>query len=250
MAFKSLRMKRILLLLFIGTAASAFAQSADDIVNKYIAATGGADKWSKVVSLKFTGTYQMGPGMLAPVNALFTTKPFKGSYSDFSWQSMTTKTAIRADSGWNYNPFGGKRETDPVSPDEIRSDKLGSDPQGLLFNYKQKGYTLEYLGTDDMDGTDVLKLRLTTQTGDMVYYYLDAETYYILKEVQRVKLKDKEQKSYVLYSDFKKNDFGLVLPFCHQRVDENGNEQGGPVNFSQIEVNTVIDAKQFDKPKL
>ena len=101
-----------------------------------------------------------------------------------------------------------------------------------------------------MDGTDVLKLRLTTQDGDMVYYYLDAETYYVLKEIQRVKLKDKEQKSYVTYSDFKKTEYGIVLPFCQQRVDENGNEQGGPVNFLKIEVNAAIDAKIFDKPKL
>lgn len=243
-------MKKILPLLFIFLVAKSFAQTADDIVNKYITATGGADKWSKIISLKFTGTYQLGPGMQAPLMSVYVSKPFKGSYSDFSWQGMTSKTAIRADSGWSYNPFGGKRETDPVSPEEIRSDKLGSDPQGLLFNYKQKGYTVEYLGTDDMDGTDVLKLRLTTQDGDMVYYYLDAETYYILKEVDRVKLKDKEQKSYVTYSDFKKTEYGIVLPFCQQRVDENGNEQGGPVNFSKIEVNAVIDAKIFDKPKL
>ena len=243
-------MKKIISLLLIFVVAKSFAQTADDIVNKYIAATGGTEKWSKVISLKFTGTYQMGPGMQAPLMSAYLSKPFKGSYSDFSWQGMTSKNAIRADSGWSYNPFGGKRETDPIAPEEIRSDKLGSDPQGLLFNYKQKGCAVEYLGTDDMDGTDVLKLRLTTQEGDMVYYYLDAETYYVLKEIQRVKLKDKEQKSYVTYSDFKKTEYGIVLPFCQQRVDENGNEQGGPVNFLKIEVNATIDAKIFDKPKL
>lgn len=243
-------MKKILLLLSVVIVTKCFSQTADDIVNKYIAATGGADKWSKVVSMKYTGTYQLGPGMQAPLTGVYVSKPFRGSYSDFSWQGMTSKTAIRADSGWSYNPFGGKRETDPVAPDDIRADKLGSDPQGLLFNYKQKGYTVEYLGTDDMDGTDVLKLRLNVPNGDMVYYYLDAETYYILKEVQRVKLKDKEQKSYFIYSDFRKNDYGLVLAFCTQRVDENGNEQGGPVNYSKIEVNGSIDGKMFDKPKL
>lgn len=234
-------------LLFIST--KIFSQTADDIVNKYITATGGAEKWTRVVSIKYTGTYQMGPGMLAPVSGVNMRKPFTGSYSDFTWQGMTTKTAIRADSGWSYNPFGGKRETDPLSPDDIRSDKLESDPQGLLVNYKQKGHAVEYLGTDDMDGTDVLKLRLTTQTGDMIYYYLDAETYYILKEVHRVKLKDKEQKSYISFSDFKKTDYGVVLPFSSQRMDENGNEQGGPVNLLKIEVNASIDAKLFDKPK-
>jgi hypothetical protein len=163
---------------------------------------------------------------------------------------MTNKNAIRADSGWSYNPFGGKRETDPVSPDDIRTDRLGSDPQGLLVNYKQKGYTVEYLGTDDLDGSDVLKLRLNLPNGDMVYYFLDAETYYMLKEVQRVKLKDKEIKSAFVYSDFRKTDYGVIIPFSQQRVDENGNEQGGPVNMTKIEVNTPVDTKIFDKPKI
>ncbi len=243
-------MKQFFIILLLLAGAAAQAQTADDIINKYIAATGGADKWSKVVSLKYTGTYQIGPGMQAPVTGVYISKPFTGSYSDFSWQGMTSKQAIRADSGWSYNPFGGKRETDPLSPEDIRGEKLGSDPQGLLFNYKAKGYTAEYLGTDDMDGTDVYKIRLTTGNGDMVYYYLDMETYYILKEIQRVKLKDKENKTAFVYSDFRKTDYGVVVPYCSQRVDENGNEQGGPVNFTKIEVNAPIDSKMFDLPKI
>src|SRR5436190_23944432 len=123
-------MKKFLPLFLVLLFTKSFSQTADDIINKYIAATGGTDKWSKVVALRYTGTYQMGPGMQAPVTGIAMSKPFRGSYFDFSWQGMTTKNAIRADSGWNYNPFGGKRETDPVSPDDIRGDKLGSDPQG------------------------------------------------------------------------------------------------------------------------
>ena len=60
-------MKQISLALLLLATLGAFAQTADDIVNKYVAATGGADKWSKIVSLKYTGTYQIGPGMQAPV---------------------------------------------------------------------------------------------------------------------------------------------------------------------------------------
>lgn len=225
------------------------AQTADEIVNKHVAATGGADKWSKVQSVKYTGHYVMGPGMLPPVSSLLVAQPFKGYYSDFTWQGMTNKTALRADSGWSYNPFGGKREADPLSAQDIRETKLDADPQGLLFNYAQKGYTVEYLGTDDLEGTDVFKLRLTTGQGDMVYYFIDAQTYFVLKTVKRMKLKDKEVKSYTLFSDFKKTDFGVVLPHSTQSVNEDGNEQGGPVNFTKVEVNAPVDAKLFDKPQ-
>jgi hypothetical protein len=242
-------MNKILTLLIMLMGMIARSQTADDIINKYIEATGGHDKWARVTSIKYTGTYNMGPGMEAPLTRLLTSKPTMAFYSDFSWQGMTAKSAMRADSGWRYMPFSGKRETDPMSPNEIRSYKLDADPQGLLFNYKEKGYTVEYLGADDMDGSDVYKLRLTNKDGDMVYYYIDMETYFILKTEQRIRFKDKEEKSYTVYSDFRKTDYGITLPFSSQQVDEKGGEQGGPVNYTKIEVNTPVDASIFDKSK-
>jgi hypothetical protein len=227
----------------------AQAQTADDVINKHITATGGAALWEKVFAVKYSGVYVMGPGMDAPVTEINLSKPFKGYYSDFTWQGMTNKQVMRADSGWSYNPFGGKRETDPLSANDVRSINLSCDPQGMLFNYTRKGYTVDYLGTDDMDGTEIHKLRLTTKEGDMVYYYIDAESFYILKIARRVKLRDKEEKSQTTFSDFRKTEFGIVLPFSAQQVDEKGNEQGGPINFSKIEVNGALDASIFEKPK-
>ncbi|HWB64718.1 MAG TPA: hypothetical protein VG603_14480 [Chitinophagales bacterium] len=242
-------MKQLFTLGIVLMAIALHAQTADEIINKHFEATGGHDKWAKVTSLKYTGTYTIGPGMQAPVTQVVTSKPFTGLYSDFSWQGMTAKTVMQGDSGWSYRPFQGKRETDPLSPNEIRSISLDADPQGLLFNYKEKGYTVDYLGTDDMDGSDVYKLRLQTKNGDMVYYYIDQETYYVLKTETRIRLKDKEEKSYTTYSDFKKTDYGIVLPFSEQNVDADGNEQGGPTNYTKIEVNAAVDASIFDKLK-
>lgn len=229
--------------------ATGFSQTADEVISKHIAATGGVEKWSKVTSIRYTGTYVMGPGMQAPVTNLLLSKPFKGYYSDFTWQGMTSKQAMRGDSGWSYNPFGGKRMADPLTPNDIRELNLYADPQGLLLNYKEKGFTAEYLGMDDMDGSDVHKVRLTNKAGDMIYYYIDADSYYLLKVVRKLRLKDKEEKSYTVYSDFRKTDYGIVVPFSVQGVDEDGNEQGGPTNFSKVEVNVVVDPATFNQPK-
>ncbi len=242
-------MNNIFSLVFLLSSSLLYSQTADDIIAKYFAATGGVEKWNRVTSIKTSGYYVMGPGMNAPVSEVQINKPFLGHYNDFTWQGMTNKSSMRADSGWTYNPFGGKRETDPMSAEQIKRDKLEADPQGLLLNYKSKEYTVDFLGSDDMDGTDVFKLRLTTKEGDMIYYYFDAETYYLLKVSKRLKFKDKEEKSSIVFSDFRKTDYGIILPFAAQQVDDNGAEQGGPVTIAKIEVNGTVDLTVFDKPK-
>lgn len=225
-----------------------YAQSADDIINKHFEATGGKALWAKVVNMQMSGNYLMGPGLFAPVKALQVSQPFKGYYSEFNWQGMKSMSAMKGDAGWSYNPFGGKRQADPVSPQTIRSWKLSADPQGLFFNYKEKGYTSEYLGMDDMDGSEVHKIRLTNKEGDMIYYYIDASSFYVLKISKRIKLKDKEVKEQQVYSDFRKTTFGVIMPFSVQGVDDDGNEAGGPTNFDKIEINTSVDAALFDMP--
>jgi hypothetical protein len=240
--------KLFTLLAVLGICSFAIAQNADDIINKHFEATGGKDKWAKVVAIKYEGKYIMGPGMEAPLNETLVTAPFKGYYSDFSWQGMTSKQALKDGSGWNYNPFGGKREADPMSANEVRSILLSADPQGLLFNYKEKGFSVDYLGMDDMDGSDVFKLRLTTKDGDMVYYYIDAETYYILKIAKRIKLADKEEKSQTTFSDFRPTAYGVIVPYSYQNLDEEGNEQGGPVKIENVEVNFAVKTEMFEAP--
>jgi hypothetical protein len=148
-----------------------------------------------------------------------------------------------------YQPFRGKRETDPLSPDQIREQALNADPQGLLYNYKLKGYTVDYLGIEDIEGVDVHKLRLITKDGDMVYYYMDAESGYLLKRTMRMRFKDKETKNSSVYSDFRKTDYGVIVAHSEQGVDGNGNEQGNPSIYDKVEVNPTYSIDElFKKP--
>ena len=236
-------------IVFLLIAITVKSQTVDEIINKYVEATGGKSLWLKVTSIKATGYYVMGPGMQAPVNYINLNKPFVGVYSDFSWQGMTSKTALKDSNGWFYNPFGGKREADPLSQDKLRSIKLSADPQGILFNYKEKKCTAEYLGLEDFDGVEVHKIRITNAIGDMIYYYIDANTFYILKTVEKVRLAEKEEISTTVYSDFRKTSYGIIYPYTTQSLDEQGNESGGPVQLAKVDVNSSLDIKIFELPE-
>jgi hypothetical protein len=104
------------------------------------------------------------------------------------------------------------------------------------------------LGLEDFDGVEVHKIRVTNNIGDMIYYYIDATSFYILKTEEKVRLAEKEEKNITVYSDFRKTSYGIMYPYTSQTLNEDGNEDGGPVQLSKIEVNSTVDLSQFDIP--
>ena len=72
-----------------------------------------------------------------------------------------------------------------MGEDDLRDLLLDADFDGPLVDYKEKGNTVEFLGHDVVDGDDALRLKVTQKNGDIIYYYLDPDTFLeIRKEVQ------------------------------------------------------------------
>lgn len=130
----------------------------------------------------------------------------------------------------------------------IKTSILNSDPQGHLLNYKTDGSSVEYLGLEDVEGNDVYKIRLVTKENDMIYYYIDVQTFFILREDIKVKTKDSENTTNSLFSDFRKTEFGIVLPYFVQGADSEGNGYGSGSFYEKIEVNNKVNDSLFDMP--
>jgi hypothetical protein len=65
-----------------------------------------------------------------------------------------------------------------MSADDIKSlAETVADFDGALVDWQSKGNKLEYLGTEDVDGTQAHKIKLTRQSGDTEYVYLDPDHY-------------------------------------------------------------------------
>ena len=73
-----------------------------------------------------------------------------------------------------------------MGEDDLRDLLLDADFEGPLVDYKEKGNTVEYLGHDVVDGDDALRLKVTLKNGDIIYDYLDPDTFIeIRKEIQQ-----------------------------------------------------------------
>jgi hypothetical protein len=230
------------LILFIG--AITFAQTADELINKHIDAMGGKEKMAGIKTLKVVANIDIGPNMKAPMTMYIVNN--KSMRTDMEIQGMKMSQAVDGDSGWYIQPWSGKKDAERMNAEQIRESKDEMDINGSLFNYKEKGNTVEYIGKEDMEGTDTYKLKVTKKTGDIEYVYLDASSYLKLKETSKHKFEDKEIESESLFSNYKKVD-GIMFPFTVEQREKDSS-QGQAMNFETIEVNPKVDNAMFRMP--
>lgn len=205
-------MKKILLsvLVVFAAIASVSAQTADEVINKYVAAIGGADKWSKIQSLKVEGQIEV-QGLAIP----FTMQAvhMKGVRVDAEFQGNVIIDITTPTKGWSQNPLMGKTSLEAITADELKTKLDELDVQDEFVNYKEKGSTVEYLGKEEEEGTSYHKVKLTTKNGNEKTYYFDLTTNLIYKEETTVKQQGQEMKQSVKYLDYKTLENGIKMAF-------------------------------------
>ncbi|HEX8336686.1 MAG TPA: hypothetical protein VF621_08145, partial [Pyrinomonadaceae bacterium] len=160
-------------------AAPAPAQTADEIVEKFIKAVGGMEKIQAVKSLRRTGKYSGGGGF----EAVMIEENRRPNFvrQEFIIQGMTGVYAYDGRGGWKIEPWNGKKDAEAVGEEELKGLVEDSDIDGPLVNYRAKGVKVEYVGTDEVEGTDAYKLKVTMAGGDVRFYYMDTDYFVPIK---------------------------------------------------------------------
>ncbi len=205
-------MKKILLsfLVVFASIASISAQTADEVINKYVTAIGGAEKWSKITSLKVEGQIEV-QGLAIP----FTMQAvhMKGMRVDAEFQGNKIIDITTPTKGWSQNPLMGKSSLEAITAEELKTKLDELDVQDEFVNYKEKGSTVEFLGKEEEEGTSYNKIKLTTKNGNEKTYYFDLTTNLIYKEETTVKQQGQEMKQSVKYLDYKTLENGIKMAF-------------------------------------
>ena len=149
------------------------AQTADEIVARYVQAVGGMERIQAVKTLRRSGTFYGGGGFEAQM--VEENKRPNMVRQEFTFGGMTGATAYDGKSGWKTEPWGGKKDAESLGEEELKSIVEDADIDGPLVNYQQKGNKVEYLGTEPVEGDDAYKLKVTRASGDVVVYYIDTE---------------------------------------------------------------------------
>ena len=231
-------MKKVLLsiALFVAAIFTVNAQTADEVIEKYITEIGGADKWSKVQSIKIEGQIEV-QGIQIP----FTMQglQLKGMRVDAEFQGNKIIDITTPTKGWAQNPLSGKATLGPISEDELKQKLDDLDIQDPFVDYKTKGSVIESLGKDEEDGNEYFKIKMTTKNGNEKTYFFDTKTNLIYKIESIVKQQGQEMKSEQKLLDYQTTDYGIKMPFKQ--------DQGQMMMVTKkITINPSIDATIFN----
>lgn len=238
-------MKKLFLSAFLFAVAFAVqAQSADEIIAKHLEAMGGK-AWDNVKTMKMESkiTVQAAPGMEIPMT--MTVVNNKAARVDVSVMGMTQISCINGDKGWANSPFNGQTDAEPLTSDQVKEMKDMTDLSGSLYNYKAKGYTVEYVGKEDVEGTEVHKIKIVKSPTKTEYALIDPENWYQIKSITVATIDGKEVTAESSYSNFKKEG-GVVFPYT---IEQNNPMMGASVTtVTALQLNVAVDEKIFDMP--
>ena len=226
---------------------AAHATTVDELIQKNILARGGLDRLHAIQSLRLVGKSQFGRrgGKRESEWGLLQTRSGQ-LRTETTLQGLTAVTAWDGKEGWSVQPFGGRRDAERLSADQARSLAQEADIDGPLVDWQKKGHRVEYLGTEDVDGTPAHKLRVSRKDGDVEYIYLDPDTYLEIRTVHIAKIRGVEQVSETDVGDYAQVA-GVWMPFAMDSGAK-GQPKGAHILIEKVEVDVKTDDALFRFP--
>lgn len=227
-------------------AGSLHAQSLDEVLTGYYEAVGGVDGWKALNSMKATGKMVM-PGMGMELPFVIMTKRPNKSRIEFTLQGMTGIQAYDGETAWMVMPFMGSSDPEEMTADMAQEVRDQADIDGPLIGWEEDGHQLELIGQEDIEGTPAYKIQVTMDTGDVTYYYLDAEYFIPIKISASREMQGQTIEAETLLSDYK-DVGGLLMP--HSMEVRSGAMPGGgqTITIDVIEMGVDLDDSIFAMP--
>jgi hypothetical protein len=222
------------------------AQTADEIINKYITTIGGAEKWKALKGVKMEMSTNQG-GMEIPVEIC--QFPQGKIYVKINLQGKEiTQMAYDGTTMWNTNFMTMKAEKNDTESTENMKLNDADFPEALI-DYKTKGYKAEFVGKETKEGTECYKVKFTkkpvtiagVKSDDVTFYYFETENNLVIATETEIKEGPmKGKKSTSTMSDYQEVE-GLFFPFSITQF-------GQPLKVKKIALNPSYDAKAFAFP--
>jgi hypothetical protein len=206
-------------------------KSAQDVIDNYLLASGGADKLSEVESISMQG--KLGNGEQSGTIEIYLGKKYVYMNIKSDMFAMTQAVDIDKKKGWTK--FGTMVKD--MTEEEITKSK--KTMEGTLWgNYlypKENGITFEMLQNESVKGNDAFEIDLIKDGTAVSTSFFDAKTFNKVKEIKGKMISE--------FSNFKPTgSLGIIMPYTIK-------SQTGDVEITEIKFNSRFDKSLLKKPK-
>jgi outer membrane lipoprotein-sorting protein len=249
---------------------SAANLTAEQVVEKNVAARGGLSTWHAVQTLSMSGKMQAGgndqrtstlrvPGAVAQA-AVPKQRPAEQAQLPFRMElKRPRKSRMELDfrgqpavqvydgaNGWRLRPFLNRHQVEPYTQDQLKEASRQDDLDGPLVDYAAKGTKIEMEGVEKVEGKDNYRLKLTFKNGESKKLWVNTQTFLETKiEGSPRRLDGKMHTVEVYYRDYRPVD-GLMMPYLMETVTQ-GVKQTEKIEIEKIAVNPKLEDARFAK---
>jgi outer membrane lipoprotein-sorting protein len=228
-------------MLFLMAGALVQAQDLTQVLDDYFKAT-GMDKFSKVKTVEMKAKMSQ-MGMELPMTIKIK-KPDKFRM-EMEIQGQKVVTAYDGEHGWTIAPWVSPEPQD-LAGEQLEQAKEQADLQGDLWEWEKKGHKATLMGKEDLEGTEVYKVKLVKKNGDVQYYYIDTDSNMLLKTVSTVKQNGQEMEVESIMGNYKDFD-GIIVPTSIENKVK-GTNQSGNIEIESMKFDVDMPDSLFEKP--
>jgi len=262
-------------------AAAQAKLTAAQVVEKNIAARGGAQAWKGVQTMSWSGKMDAGAGDSLERSRRFAQNEGHLSNSRMSHGNMSGadkkdnqvqlpfrhemkrpnksrteidfagKTAVQVfdgSNGWKYRPFLNRNDVEPFSADETKVESEDPGIGGYLIDYAARGSKVDLEGMEKVEGHDAYKLKVTAKTGSVKNVWVDAQSFLDVKVSGNPRRMDGKMHSvYIFQRDFRDVQ-GVKVPFVLETAVD-GYRETHKAMLETVAVNPKLNDSAFTKPQ-
>lgn len=235
---KTLRILSFFVLVALVSTTTCCAQTADEVVAKYLQAVGGKDLIASTKSVVVSSNIEVN-GMDAPTTT--TILAGKGYKMEADFNGSKIVQCVNDHGGWGVNAMAGQTSATAMPDADAKTarSRLNVVP---FADYTANGGKIELVGKDTAD----YKIKLTNDLGFNAVFYINMQTYLIDRADVRINVQGQSVNATTHFSDYRKLDNGLMMAFKIQQVLP---QYTLDIEANKVEVNKDIDPAIFEMPK-
>lgn len=243
--------KLLIAVVLLAVAIPTQAQTAEEIVANYIENTGGEEAWGSIKSMKATGKAGFGPQEF-PFTQIAMADGRMAVQIDLQGQKFTPQ-AFDGETMWgtNFQTMEAEAQDSEASTNYKNEAK---DIIDTFYNYKEKGYAIEKLEDEEVEGVDCFKIKLTKkptldegkEVDNFTMFFFDKENFVPIMSESTINAgPQKGLKSQTLYSEY--SEAGPVF-FAFSITQKFNGQVGQTIKIENVEINPDIDDAVFKMP--